>query len=291
MFHFLFSNWPQLITSLYISSSHSPWAQGWRTCACMGWGGYLPTSQDMLFQMCWVPLALSEEVERTVGWGQLLSPELAFPQGLHKDLTDTYIYARTIYKNRHIDVYFICVFTCAYAHTFMYAQCICVYIFCTWMYAHMYMLVYLWAGNPLLISPGGEFPAGKPSLPPSWSTVPGQPHPPEKALLGAEAEPRTSPGPASCCRRKEKDPKPGTAPPSMFLPGVPADTQVGPGHPGTAIGWKYSLLGGQGKERSESLFSLLFFVSVWERLQAPSLKSHLRCFRAKVNSPHGKIKR
>lgn len=167
----------------------------------------------------------------------------------------------------HIDVYFTCVFICAHAHTFMYAQCICVYIFCPWMYAHMYMLVYLWAGNPLLISPGEEFPAGKPSLPPlAGAQYRASPTPPRKHFWGLrQSRGPTSPGPASCCRRKEKDPKPGTAPPSLSMPGVPADTQtqVGPGHPGTAVGWKYSLLGGQGKGKERKPFFPCFSLSLF----------------------------
>lgn len=160
----------------------------------------------------------------------------------------------------------------------------------------MYMLVYLWAQNPQLIIPREEFPARKPSLPPAGAKGrAGAPLPPaEEALSGAEAEPRTSPGPASCCRRNEEAPNPSTASPEPVLAGClrrHADTGGSRTLPRTAIRWKYSLLGGQGKGKESKPSFLLFFVSIWERLQARSLKSHLRCFRAKTNSPHDKINR
>lgn len=83
------------------------------------------------------------------------------------------------------------------------------------MYASMYVLVYLWAQNAQLIVPWEEFPSPNPRFSRDGAKCHDGlcPAPTKEALLGAEAEPRTSPGPASCCGRNEKDPNPSTASP------------------------------------------------------------------------------
>lgn len=108
--------------------------------------------------------------------------------------------------------------------------------------------------------------------------------------MGAAAEPRTSPGPASRCRRREKDSNPEHSFTRACSCWVFTQTQVGPGHSHARPSRGNTLSSeSRGRERNgKQAFFLLFFVSVWERLQARSLENPLGRSRAKTNSPHDK---
>jgi len=123
MFHFLFSDCLQLIKSIYIQLTQSLGSRLEEE--------YLSPSQGMLFQMCWVLLVVPE-VKRVVRQGQLergqlLSPELTLPQGLHMCV---YIYMQYIKPYIHIWIFYTCVHMCVCTHVYLYVQCICVYILC-----------------------------------------------------------------------------------------------------------------------------------------------------------------
>lgn len=101
----------------------------------------------------------------------------------------------------------------------------------------MYMLVYLWAQNPRLITPREELPARKPMLPAAGAKCRAGPCPPHPYRRGStfwgcgRARDLTR-----TCQPLQEEGE-GLRPraqlhPSLFLLGVHADTQtqVGPGH-------------------------------------------------------------
>lgn len=177
--------------------------------------------------------------------------------------------------------------------------CTCVYTVHTCsdsLYIDACMHVY--AGIPMGTKASLNYPSGgvsspkletqldwKPNLPHGWREVPPIP-PAAKGAAGAEAEPRSSPGPVSCRRRRERDPKWSPAPPETIPAGCShrhrwvRDTPTHSRHTARVPPRRE----GRGGERKQA-FSPFSFVCNWDRLQAQSLKSLLKCFRAKVNSP------
>lgn len=154
------------------------------------------------------------------------------------------------------------------------------------------MLVYLWARKHRLIILREEFPArswkpnwiGNPISPTAGGKCP-PPLPQRKALPGLRQSPGAPPDPSAAAGGGRGTPNGALLPLRLFLLGVHTDTGGSGTLPHTAVTWQGSLLGGRGGERKQP-FSPFSFVCNWDRLQAQSLKSLLRCFRAKVNSPH-----
>lgn len=160
----------------------------------------------------------------------------------------------------------------------------------------------VYAGTPMGTKSSVNYPLGGISIPetqshPVWGKVPGWVVPPREHFGGLRQSPGPRPGPASSCRRNKKDPARAWFPPGPGLAGCSrrhTDTGRCGTLPRTAIRWKCSLLGGEGAGKGKgkkALFFLLFFVSIWERLQAPSLKDHRRHVRAKMSSPHDAVNR
>lgn len=149
----------------------------------------------------------------------------------------------------------------------------------------MYMLVYRWVRNYHLIILREEFPARKPSLPTAGGKCP-HPLPPRRHCRGwgrAQQLPR----PCQLLQDPKEGPQRGTATLEAILAGC-SKKQVTLPH--TAITRRGSLLGGR-EGRGKQAVPPFFFVCNWERLQAQSLKSFLRCSRAKVNSLHDRTER
>lgn len=138
-----------------------------------------------------------------------VSPELALAQRLHKNLRVKSTCTCNIQTHAQVSVYFVGVLAHVYTHLCIYVCTVCL---CTYS-LYIDVCMYVHAGTPLGTKSSLNCPSGGVSSPETHGWREESPAPPAaKALPGL----RCSPGPVSCCRRRERDPKWSTAPPEAI---------------------------------------------------------------------------